>query len=110
MQSIYTNYTLFPKEFKEFPRVPAKIDSTASRATSQPPVTARGTQNNERKSDQALKSPTAPLSTTLQPPAASEPRTILYQSFAEGVKCRSPVRQVGPSSVITDTTEKTAFF
>ncbi|KAG8274993.1 hypothetical protein J6590_095841 [Homalodisca vitripennis] len=56
--------------------------------------------------NQALKSPTAPLSTALQPPAASEPRTLLYESFAEAVKCRSPVRQVGPSSTITDTTEQ----
>ncbi|KAG8256882.1 hypothetical protein J6590_061164 [Homalodisca vitripennis] len=83
-----------------------KMDSTASRETSQPPVTARGVQNNGRKSDQALESPTAPLSTTLQPPAASEPRTLLYESFAEAVKCRSPVRQVGPSSTITDTTDQ----
>ncbi|KAG8280888.1 hypothetical protein J6590_070818 [Homalodisca vitripennis] len=83
-----------------------KMDSTASRETSQPPVTARGVQNNGRKTDQALESPTAPLSTALQPPAASEPRTLLYESFAEAVKCRSPVRQVGPSSTITDTTEQ----
>ncbi|KAG8241519.1 hypothetical protein J6590_085427 [Homalodisca vitripennis] len=83
-----------------------KMDSTASRETSQPPVTARGLHNNGRKSDQALESPTAPLSTTLQPPAASEPRTLQYESFAEAVKCRSPVRQVAPSSTITDTTEQ----
>ncbi|KAG8284242.1 hypothetical protein J6590_107320 [Homalodisca vitripennis] len=89
-----------------------KMDSTASRVTSQPPVTARGLQNNERKSDQALESPTGPLSisNTLQPPAASEPRTLPYESFAEAVKCRSPVRQVGPSSTITDTTEKKSAF
>ncbi|KAG8333834.1 hypothetical protein J6590_102470, partial [Homalodisca vitripennis] len=67
-----------------------KMDSTASRETSQPPVTARGVQNNGRKTDQALEFPTAPLSTALQPPAASEPRTLLYESFAEAVKCRSP--------------------
>ncbi|KAG8285139.1 hypothetical protein J6590_086814, partial [Homalodisca vitripennis] len=59
-----------------------------------------------RKSGQGLESPTTPLSTTLQPSAASEPRTLLYQSFAEAVKCRSPVRQVGPSSTVTDTTEQ----
>ncbi|KAG8270808.1 hypothetical protein J6590_076784 [Homalodisca vitripennis] len=83
-----------------------KMNSTAFLVTSQPPVTSRGTQNNERKSYQALESPTTPLSTTLQPPAASQPRTLLYDSFAEGVKCRSPLRQVGPSSIITDTTEQ----
>ncbi|XP_046683317.1 uncharacterized protein LOC124369370 [Homalodisca vitripennis] len=38
--------------------------------------------------------------------SASEPRTLLNESFAEAVKCRSPVRQVGPSSTITDTTEQ----
>ncbi|KAG8242055.1 hypothetical protein J6590_073636 [Homalodisca vitripennis] len=94
---------LLAQELIEFLR---KMDSTASRVTSQPPVTARGLQNNERKSDQALESPTAPISTILQSPAASEPRTLLYESFAEAVKCRSPVRQVGPSSTITDTTEQ----
>ncbi|KAG8280814.1 hypothetical protein J6590_072498 [Homalodisca vitripennis] len=41
-----------------------KIDSTTSRATSKLLVAARGPQNNEPKSDQALESPTAPLSTT----------------------------------------------
>ncbi|KAG8335014.1 hypothetical protein J6590_078675 [Homalodisca vitripennis] len=88
-----------------------KMHSTASRATSQPPVTARGPQNNEQKSDQTHEYPTAPLPTTLQPPAASELHTLQYESFAEAVKCRSPVRQVGPSSTITDTTEQnTAFF
>ncbi|KAG8271375.1 hypothetical protein J6590_064030 [Homalodisca vitripennis] len=83
-----------------------KMDSTASRETSQPPVTARGVQNNERSQIKPLSLQLHHYRLPLQPPAASEARTLMYESFAKAVKCRSPVRQFGPSSTITDTTEQ----